>query len=191
MLISKNHLRARHAVSKDDSRPLLQVIDIKKIGDEVVAASTDGYILTEIRETTPDPDDFPNINGRASIDEVRISGKTAAKLATTLKGNKTVPILDFGNVTSDGVIATDLMRSTIFHDNQVEGHFPDYKQLIPDSKNAVATVHLNPAFLASVLKAFDGVGSILLELHGPMQPVVLHSVEGDADITGVVMPLKA
>jgi len=191
MLISKNHLRARHSVSKDESRPMLNVIDINREGDEVVAVATDGYILTEVRETTLDPAEFPEINGSPSINHIRVQGATADKIKVALKPSKTLPILGYANVTSTGIVTTNLERSTIFNDRQVEGKFPDYKQLIPEETKAKARVTLNPDKLAAVLKAFEGVGAVTLELHdGKFSPVVIRADQDDFEITGVVMPLK-
>lgn len=193
MLISKNHLRARHTVSKDQSRPLLNIIDIKREGDEVVAASTDGYVLTEVREQVPyTPDEYPETNGSPSRDVVRITGATAAKLRTTMNPQKLLPILGYANVTESGVVTTDLEHTTVYNDHQVSGHFPDYAQLIPDAVTATASVVLNPDYLARVLKAFEGVHSVTLEFYGSkLSPVVIRSDEDGVAITGVVMPLKS
>lgn len=192
MLISKNHLRARHTVSKDVSRPLLNVIDVTVEGDEVVAVSTDGYVLTEVREQTPDADEYPETNGSPTIDSTRITGATAAKLKSMMKPQKLLPILAYANVTESGVVTTDLEHTTIFDDHQVSGNFPEYKKLIPASETAMAVVKLNPKFLANVLKAFDGIESVTLEVYeGSTSPVVIRSTDGDADVTGVIMPLRS
>ncbi|TFD15499.1 hypothetical protein E3T26_06875 [Cryobacterium sp. TMT1-21] len=192
MLISKDHLRALHTVSKDQTRPLLTVIDIKQDGDEIVAASTDGYILTEVRQHAEDADQYPETNGSPSIDNVRITGATAAKLKPMMKPQKLLPVLAYANVTKSGVITTDLEHTTVFNDHQVSGNFPDYKELIPPSDTAIATVKLNPEFLANVLKAFKGIDSVTLELfEGTATPVVIRSNSSDVEVTGVVMPLKS
>lgn len=192
MLISKNHLRARHAVSKDESRPLLCAINISKNEDTVVAASTDGYILIEVREETPDAGDFPTTDTESSVEAVRINGATAAKMKTALKPNKLLPALNYAHVTDSGIIVTDLEHTTIFKDAQVEGNFPAYEKLMPDTEAAVRVVKLDPALLAKVLKAFDGLNAVTLEVHdGPLAPLVLRADEYDYEVTGVVMPLKS
>lgn len=190
MLISKNHLRARHSVSKDDSRPLLTIIDITKDGDDVVAAATDGYMLIEVRESTPSSDEFPDINDSGSIDHVRIKGTTATKMKMMMKDDTSLPILGYGNVTESGVVTTNLERSTVFNDRQVEGKYPDYKLFIPEADAAKAVLNVNPRYLASILKAFDDADFVTIELHGALKPLVVRSSKETVRITGVVMPLK-
>ena len=192
MLISKDHLRARHSVSKDESRPVLQIIDVRREGDEVIAAATNGYILTEVRQSSEfDVEEFPQQDVGRPINHVRISGDSATKLKATMKSDKDLPILGYGLVTDGGVVTTNLKRITVFDDRQPEGNFPMYQELIPSSSDAVAKVSLNPKLLADLLKSFDGINSVELELHGAMKGVVVRSGGSDLTVTGVIMPLKA
>lgn len=189
MLISKEHLRAQHTVSKDMTRPLLTVIDITKSGDQVIAVSTDGYSLLRVVQDTPSSSDFPEHIGQ-EIDHVRLSAQTAKRLKAALKGNEMLPITDYALVTDEGVITTDLSRTAIFNDQDVEGTYPDYERNMPAGE-PIASVTLNPKLLAQVLKGFDGMGSIKLELHGDVKPVVIKAGGEELEVTGVVMPLKA
>lgn len=191
MLISKNHLRARHAVSKDDTRPVLCSIDVSRDGDAVVAVATDGYKLIEVREPTPSEADFPDVNAGSPVEHIRVSGPTAAKLKAAMKPNKYVPVLNYGHATDEGVVTTDLAKTVVFKDAEPDGNFPDYKKLVPEAAGARATVLLDPDLLASVLKAFEGTREVVLEIHpDKLAPVVIRTTDDDVEITGVVMPLK-
>lgn len=189
MLISKHHLLTRHTASADQSRPLLTAIEIFKQGEEVVAVATDGYILSEVRETVPSDEGFP---GDASgVDKVRLTAKSAAKMSSALKPNKLLPVLGYANATSDGIVVTDLEHMVTFNDAEIEGNYPDYAKLIPDSKAATATVRVNPEYLMKALKPFKGEHSVELETHGELKPVVIRSSSAGRTILGVVMPVRA
>lgn len=189
MLISKHHLLARHTASKDDTRPLLCTVNITKADDEVIAVATDGYVLSEVRETVPADQEFPV--EAVGVDHVRIEAKSAAKLASVMKPNRLIPVLGYANVTTEGVVVTDIERTYTFTSAEVEGKFPDYLKLIPATESAVARVRVDPEKLIQVLKAFKGEHGVDLELHGLLSPVVLRATNSERTITGVVMPLKS
>jgi DNA polymerase III sliding clamp (beta) subunit (PCNA family) len=50
-------------------------------------------------------------------------------------------------------------------------------------------VALNPAFLIAALTAGEGQGNVVLELEGPLDPVVLRWT-GDEHFTVMVMPIR-
>ncbi|WP_427007162.1 hypothetical protein [Pseudarthrobacter sp. H2] len=191
MLISKNHLRTRWTASKDNTRPVLTTIQLRTEGDEVVAAATDGYILSEVREHTPSAEDFPDLTEHVAVSEARALATTAAAVSSALKKNKYLPILNYALVDSGGITVTNLEQTQQFKDAPVEGNYPDYQELIPAADQAKAVVTINPAYLEKLLKVFKGESSMTLEIHGPLKPVVLRSGHSELTITGVVMPLKS
>jgi len=190
MLISKNHLKTRWTASKDSTRPILTTIQLRTEGDEVVSVATDGYILSEVRDHTPAADEFPNVTDGISITEARVLATTAATISAAIKKNS-ISVLNYAHVGSDGVTVTNLEQTQQFKDVPVEGTYPRYQQLIPTSYQAKAVVTINPAYLEKLLKVFKGEDSVMLEIHGPLSPVVLRAAHGELTITGIVMPLKS
>ncbi|MFN3008770.1 hypothetical protein [Mycolicibacterium wolinskyi] len=191
MLISKNHLKARYTASTDRTRPVLNAIKITVEKDEVVAVATDGYILSEIRESMQDIEDFPNIDGSTDAKETLLQSSTADAVAKAIKKHKHLPILSYAHVGSDGVTVTDLEHTQNFNDHPIEGSFPDYKQLIPNTDEAKVVVTVNPKLLVQLLKIFKDEQSITLEVHDKLKPVVFRNEGSEHDIMGVLMPLKS
>lgn len=192
MLISKHHLKTRFTASTDSSRPILNVIQLSTDGSDIVAAATDGYVLSEVRERVPVDDEYPATDGVVGVAEARIHAKTANAISSSMKTNKLVPVLSYAQVSNMGISTTDLERTFEFKDAQVEGNFPDYKPLIPKAEDAKATVKINPAYLATMAKLMKDEGSITLEIHGDLSPVVFRSDSNTGRvITGIVMPLKS
>lgn len=189
MLISKYHLRTRFTASTDAARPLLTTIQVRRDGEDVVAVATDGYILSEVRENVPADDEFPDNEGTDNTSQ--ISAKSAAKIASSLKPNKMVPVLGFAQVTESGVVVTDLEHRTTIQDATVEGTYPEYESLLPKPDDAIAKVVIDPKLLATALKLFDGNNSVELLLHGDSKPVILRETTTDRTITGVVMPRRS
>ncbi|RAN77987.1 hypothetical protein B5P43_18320 [Bacillus sp. SRB_336] len=191
MLINKNHLKTRWTASNDTTRPVLTTIQIRTDGDEVIAAATDGYILSEVRERTPSEEEFPKVTNSVAVTETVILATTAASISAAIKKNNSLPIMNYARVGSDGITVTNLEQTQEFSDRPVEGKFPDYQKLIPPSDQAKAVVNINPALLEKLLKVFKGEGSVRLEIHGLLSPVVLRAAHDELTITGVVMPLKS
>lgn len=190
MLISKNHLKTRFTASKDTTRPVLTSIQITKEKDEVVAVATDGYVLSEVREQTPDDTEFPKVGPLVGANEYKLRATTANTISKSIKSNKHLPVLNYGHVGLDSITTTDLEHTQEFTDAKIEGNFPDYKQLIPESSEALATVKVNPAYLAVMAKVFKDESGVTIEFHGKDKAVVLRSSENEHDILGVIMPLK-
>ncbi len=65
----------------------------------------------------------------------------------------------------------------------------DGDQLDSEYRGAPQTIGLNPAFLVAALDAAGGPGEVVLEMAGPLDPVVLRS-PGDGSLTVVVMPIR-
>lgn len=199
MLISKNHLLTLHTAGKDDSRPLLTQIKIFKDGKEVVAVSTDSYILSEVREETPDDADYPltpeDMQGSVIADEYLLPTGNAKKLKPFMKGGKVLPILGYAQVHKDGVFATNLEESVKLYAKPVEGQYPDYQKLIPAAQ--AEPVLVNPQLLKKALAAFGDDTSVSIELGTKdgkpdrYAPVVLRSTNTQTKKLVIVMPVKS
>lgn len=193
MLISKQHLLTLHTAGKDDSRPMLTQIKVFKEGKEVVAVSTDSYILSEVREETPDDADFPlapeDMQGSVIADEYYLTTGNAKKLKRFMKGDKVLPILGYAQVHKDGVFATNLDASIKLYAKPVEGQYPDYQKLIP-KENRKAQITLDPKLLNRALEVFGSDHSITIDIGEALEPVVMRNNDSLTKKMVIVMPLK-
>lgn len=194
MLISKNHLLTLHTAGKDDSRPMLTQIKVFKEGKEVVSVSTDSYILSEVREETPDDADFPlapeDMQGSVIANEYYMPVSNAKKIKPFMKGDKVLPILGYAQVHKDGVFATNLEQSIKLYAKPVEGNYPDYQKLIP-AQERKAQVTLDPKLLKRALEVFGTDHSITIDIGEPLEPVVMRNNDNtQTKKLVIVMPLK-
>lgn len=194
MLLSKQQLLTHHTTSKDDSRPVLEQIYVFKDGDDIVAVSTDSYVLSEVREKTPALDEFPPAtNGKEyqPIESALIQGVVAKKAVPTLPKSPLLPVLGYALVQKDEVITTDLDRTISFAAREVEGKFPDYQKLIPAP--AEKQVTFNPDKMRQALELFRGdATSVTIEFgEEKLDPIVMRGNRNGARITVIVMPLRS
>lgn len=119
MLVSKSLLSTIVTASKDDTRPLLTCIRVYKEGDKIVSVATDGYILSEVIESTPDVGEFPNVpiddHTLGEVEDVLVPAETAKKMIASIKKSDTLPVLNYAALTSASLTTTDLEQTTMLH----------------------------------------------------------------------------
>lgn len=117
------------AAAADDTRPVLAGVYMKIDGSKITLATTDSYRLAE---------KVINIgNGKAKKTEIIIPAKTLMELGRIL-----------GELTEDALVKVYLSDSQIlfeadgldFISRLIEGQFPNYGQIIPESSDTVARV---------------------------------------------------
>jgi DNA polymerase-3 subunit beta len=120
--------RVSRAASRDESRPVLTGVLVQIEGDRLVMAATDSYRLA-VKETTldrpPGQDVEAIVPARALAEVARIAQGTAED-ALTLAVQENQVLLCAG-----GVWLTA---------RRIEGQFPNYRQLRPETFEAFATV---------------------------------------------------
>lgn len=193
MLLTKKQLNLHHTASKDDSRPVLEQIYVRKIGDEIVAVSTDSYVLAEVREPVVAVEDYPTATPdvpNAVIDSAYVQADVAKKIIPHIPKKVVLPVLGYALLQKDELITTDLEKTTKFITREQEGKYPEYEKLVPEP--AEFSVTINPAKLKQVLEVFKDELSVTIEFgKDKMSPVVLRGGSAGTKITGVVMPLRS
>lgn len=193
MLLTKKQLNLHQTASKDDSRPVLEQIYVRKIGDEIVAVSTDSYVLAEIREQAQSVEDYPNATPdvpNVEIESAFVQADVAKKIIPLLPKKTSLPVLAKALLQKDELITTDLEKTTKFITHEQEGKYPEYEKLIPEP--AEKKIHLDPSKLKQVLEVFKDEHSLTIEFgEKPTDPVVLRGGSAGTKITAVVMPLRS
>lgn len=199
MLVSKSLLSTIATASKDDTRPLLTCIRVYKEDDKIVSVATDGYILSEVIETTPNADDFPELpfaQSEEQPDSVLVPAETAKKMIAAMKKNETgLPVLSYAQLVKDSIVTTDLEQTTALHFRSPEGNYPEYRKLTDvdeEKAKTYKTVRVNPKYLKQVLALFKDDLSVELSISDDkLSPVFMRSEEYGVKKMAVIMPLKA
>lgn len=197
MLLNKQQLLVHHAASKDSARPVLEQVCVRvdKKTKEVIAVSTDSYILAEVRcKPMGEDSDFPDVGQPpkgGKVQDIFIEAPAVKKALSTLPTGKKagLPILENALVQKDQITTTDLSHTNKFHVRAPEGKFPDYEKLIP-TEEPKATVTLNPALLKRLLDVAKDDHSVTLEIYGKLEPVVMRTTNEGNKKTLIIMPLK-
>jgi DNA polymerase-3 subunit beta len=117
--------KVSRAASRDESRPVLTGILVRFEGQGLVMAATDSYRLA-VKETSmsePGPELDAIVPARALVELSRVA-QGASELHLGLQENQVL-------FTSDGVLLTT---------RRIEGQFPNYRQLLPESFEAEVTL---------------------------------------------------
>lgn len=196
MLLSKQLLQVAKIASKDDTRPVLTAIKVYREDGKTVAVATDGYMLSEVIEDTPDSSDYPLLMDErkpVEVEEVLLPAKTAEKIGKAIVSKSAMPVLRYALLEGDRVSTTDLEEITSLGFRPIEGNYPDYRQLTPD-ENEVGryVVHLDPALLKKALSQFGSERSVRLSISSSkLSPITLRSENEGVKKTVVIMPLKS
>ena len=120
--------RVSRVVSKDESRPILTGVLITLEGGLLRMVATDSYRLA-VTEALLDSsaDDFQAVISGAFLSEIASLPKTEAAVSLALAENQ--------------IVVT--CQDTVFINRRIEGNFPNYKQLLPDSYVTRATLDVD------------------------------------------------
>lgn len=151
--------KVARAASRDESRPVLTGILVHFEGSQLVMAATDSYRLsvkeTELSESGPEL-------------EAIIPARALQELARLAAGNDTV---ELGVHENHVVFSTGAVWLT---SRRIDGQFPNYKQLLPETFEAELTVEREP-LLEVVRRA-----SVLAQRN---QPLRLGFAEGELTVS--------
>lgn len=136
--LSRIIARVRHAIAKDQSRPILSGISLRTKGGNITAAAADGFVLST---------DSAPADGKFSADIV-VTGETAKALAAA-------------KITGGVTLTYTQSRVYIAYEGgailarTIDGTYPDVAQIIPRTSDATFTVRADE--LANALKSLQPV----------------------------------
>lgn len=123
--------RVARVVSKDDSRAILTGVLITLEGQHLKMVATDSYRLAITEAEIP--------HATASEFQAVIAGTFLQDIAALAKGDEPVSIA----LAENQIVVT--YQDTVFVNRRLEGNFPNYRQLLPDSHStrvAIPVEHL-------------------------------------------------
>lgn len=120
--------KVSRVVSRDDGRPILTGVLITLESGLLRMVATDSYRLAVTEaELSSTADDFQAVISGGFLSEIASLPKTEAPVSLALAENQ--------------IVVT--CQDTVFINRRIEGSFPNYKQLIPDSYVTRATLEVN------------------------------------------------
>lgn len=167
VLFSSMVKRVARVVSRDESRAILTGVLITREEGKLRMVATDSFRLaiTETELPASEADDFEAVIAGAFLSEIATLPKTESPVSIALAENQIV-------VTCD---------DTVFINRRIEGNFPNYKQLLPDSCTTRATFAVEN--LIAAVKRVSLLGSatsaIRLSLNSATQTMQVSSIQQD------------
>jgi hypothetical protein len=180
-------------------------------GCDYEAVATDGRVLARVRGEFPelvehypemprhdlqgtDPVAEALIDARAWKESLGMAPKVGKYNAKPVLGN--VLVRTYKDETTFAV--TDLEKTRMVNQRNVEGRFPDYEPVIPDDKKFLA-VDVDADYLIRLLKVakeFAGKDSarVTLEVRRgrkSVKPLTVRARGRDEEFTGILMPLSS
>ena len=169
------------------------------------AVATDGRRLIAVEGETTDGKEYPHVAALAAAPNgamsATIDGRTWKKLFTgagKLVGKRgcnpkcrAVAVVMGEQVSTIG--ATNLESANVETVRNLEGRFPNWKQVVPMETQAEYVVQFDPAIMAETLSAMakivgDESHRVVMRLNGD-SPIVLQAANAEGKVTGVVVPL--
>ena len=154
-----------HMVSKDESRAILTGVLITVEDNELRMVATDSYRLACVQREVAQEEDF----------SVVVSGGFVSELAGLPKSSENIVL-----ALSENQIVVSY-RGTVFVNRRIEGKYPNYKQLLPDTCETKVEVDLGALIAAAKRVALlDQSGSpIKIAANVATQTVQLSAVAQD------------
>lgn len=154
-------------VSRDESRPILMGVLISLDQEILRMVSTDSYRLAITEAALPEchADGFQAVIGGIFLSEIASLPRYSGNITIGLAENQIV------------ITCGD----TIFINRRIEGNFPNYRQLLPESYNMRATINVDS--LVAAVKRASILGSsstpVKLDFNIASQTVQLSSIAQD------------
>lgn len=129
MTFSSMVRRVAKVVSRDESRAILTGVLVTLEGSTLKMVATDSYRLaiTETEIPQNSVDDFQAVITGSFLQEIAALPKSENTMSLALAENQ--------------IVVT--YQDTVFVNRRIEGNFPNYKQLLPDSHTTRATVAID------------------------------------------------
>lgn len=162
-LLKKGLQQVVFAASSDETRPILTAVLLKTVDNNLFLAATDSYRLAEKQLNTNKEDIDLLIPASAMHDLLRILGDNDTQIKVTHDDQQVLFQVE------DIELVTRL----------VEGKYPDYKKLIPESfihEAKLKKADLMNATKVSSLFARESAGSVTVELDQEQQKLSIQSI---------------
>lgn len=159
--------RVSRVVSRDESRAILTGVLITLEGGQLRMVATDSYRLAVTEAALPDAtaDEFQAVIAGSFLSEIASLPKTASPVSIALADNQIV-------VTCE---------DTVFINRRIEGNFPNYKQLLPDTYVTRATLEVD-RLVAGVKRASllgSSTSPVRFDLNGASQTIQISAASQD------------
>ena len=170
--------RVSRVVSKDESRAILTGVLITFENDKLRMVATDSYRLAVTEAEMPDAsaDDFQAVIAGTFLSEIASLPKTESPVSIALADNQIV-------VTCE---------DTVFINRRLEGNFPNYKQLLPETYATKATIDVDR--LVSGVKRASLLGSstspVKFDLNAASQTAQLSAASQDVGSAQETIPCE-
>ena len=205
MLIPKAVAKfAKNMVSKEPSRYAIHGVHLEKFGDKFRAVATNGKMLATLTWKQKDIEDYPKVDGMDNPNEIPES--TIVDIVDLVKVDRVFrkklnePIVDdyflFTKNGSAQFAVCDFYGTHLVKFNEVEGHFPNVDEVIPNEGEEGTEQHFDVKLLTDMLGAlkasgFDRVTIKMPEDDKKGMTFVGYSSEGEKDLEfkGVLMSL--
>ena len=156
-MLNRNNFAIACLASKEESRYALNGILVEP-GCTTV---TDGHILLFATGDNTELADFPVIDGFEPTQDFQpfvLESKTALEVGKAIPKRQVRPVLEHAVISRTNgtarIAVTDLEspRTFVAPPAEVGKEFPDFRRVIPDPREAEATISFNPLLMASLLK---------------------------------------
>lgn len=150
------------AVSHDESRPEISGVYLRVEANEIIVAATDSYRLAERQSTLVKP--------ASNAMQVIIPARSAQEISRSLPKTETEVTLHLSDAQFNVVLPDIEIVSRV-----IEGHYPDYRQIIPQHATTKATINkeeLADNVRAASLFCKPGINDLTLRLQAEEKNIV-------------------
>ncbi|WP_165052725.1 MULTISPECIES: DNA polymerase III subunit beta [unclassified Adlercreutzia] len=170
--------RVSRVVSKDESRAILTGVLITLEAGQLRMVATDSYRLavTEAALSDATADEFQAVIAGSFLSEIASLPKTSSPVSIALADNQIV-------VTCE---------DTVFINRRIEGNFPNYKQLLPDTYATRATLEVD-RLVAGVKRASllgSSTSPVRFDLNGASQTTQISAASQDVGSAQETLPCE-
>ena len=206
MLFNKNNLLVADVASKEKARPEITGVLFKK--DRTVA--TDSYILMEVKNPdnfNKEVNDFPETPDKSkplanfSKTGYIIPANSVKKVLSNLPVKPNLPILNNAlfvqpkTPDNSNIVTTDLAKADIVSVKNIDGNFPNYKQIIPNETGR-KRVTINVEYLSRITGLISKMNlntdkAVDIYVGGEEKPVMIKTrTKENQDVTAIIMPIR-
>lgn len=170
--------RVSRVVSKDASRAILTGVLVTLEAGQLRMVATDSYRLAVTEASMPDAtaDEFQAVIAGSFLSEIASLPKTESPVTIALADNQ--------------ILVT--CEDTVFINRRIEGNFPNYKQLIPESYTTRALIDVD-RLVAGVKRASllgSSTSPVKLDLNMASQTVQLSAASQDVGSAQETLPCE-
>ena len=199
MLLNRAALELAKLASKEESRYTLQGISIEKD----CAIATDGHILVHLANPSAGmaDSDFPVIEGQTARamngTNVLVHRDAAIAALKAIPRKSNIPVLRSAMMAEGGKLVVTDLASTQTFPHEVEGTFPNWRQIMPaEDKVPAVTIGFDPRLMKQLCDYFIATGgpraqTVKLSIYDPTSTMKLEGkTEAEQDVTALLMPRR-